>query len=155
MKIGVMFGDPTTTPGGMALPFHASVRIHLLGGKKLEKNGDQVGILVSAKTVKNKVAFPHRKAQFEIHFGKGIREHEQLFDLIRECEPLITDDNKKINASGTGAWKLFEVTDNTTGEVLITKKFHKAEFDQIMKNPEYSDYLNEYIDSVLSRKLGE
>jgi recombination protein RecA len=155
MKIGVMFGDPTTTPGGMALPFHASVRIHLLGGKKLEKNGDQVGILVSAKTVKNKVAFPHRKAQFEIHFGKGIREHEQLFDLIRECEPLITDDNKKINVSGTGAWKLLEVTDNATGEVLITKKFHKAEFDQIMKNPEYEKYVDEYIDSVLARKLGE
>ena len=80
-KIGVMYGDPTTTPGGKAIPFHATTRIKLGAGQPIKDGDDVIGINVSAKTIKNKVAPPFRKVDFEIHFGVGIKEHEQIFDV--------------------------------------------------------------------------
>ena len=60
-KVGVMYGDPTTTPGGKAIPFHSSVRIKLGAGQQIQyKIKTVVGIHVSAKTIKNKVAAPFR-----------------------------------------------------------------------------------------------
>ena len=150
-KIGVMFGDPTTTPGGMALPFHASTRIRLMGGAKIkDKDGEIVGIRVTAKTIKNKVAAPNRKAEFEIHFGKGLFEHEQIFDILRE-HPGLDKDGKHITVGGSGTWKKLEVTDKETGEVLVEKKFYKADFDEVMKNPDYADYINELLDDAMIR----
>ena len=110
-KIGVMYGDPTTTPGGKAIPFHSSVRIKLGAGQRIEnKNKEVIGIHVSAKTIKNKVAPPFRSVNFEIHFGKGIREHEQVFDVLRKFGPTIAA-GKQIEISGTGSWKTLVVTD--------------------------------------------
>ena len=72
-KIGVLYGDPTTTPGGKAIPFHSSVRIKLGAGQKIEnKEKEIIGIHVSAKTIKNKVAPPFRKVDFEIHLEKAL-----------------------------------------------------------------------------------
>ena len=151
-KIGVMFGDPTTTPGGMALPFHASTRVQLLGGSKIkDKEGEIVGIKVTAKTVKNKVAAPNRKVEFEIHFGKGLFEHEQCFDILRDHPPLVKD-GKKIDVSGSGTWKKLEVLDNATGEVLIEKKFYKADFGSIMNDPQYSEYVYQLLDHAMIRR---
>ena len=152
-KIGVMFGDPTTTPGGKAIPFHSSVRIKLGAGQRIQdKNKNVVGIHVSAKTIKNKVAAPFRDCQFEIHFGIGIKEHEQVFDVLRkhgEC----TFDGVTASITGTSSWKNFIVADQKTGEVKIEKKFYKADFNQLLKNPEYSPYLESMIEIAMTYKL--
>ena len=152
-KVGVMYGDPTTTPGGKAIPFHASTRIKLGAGQQIKDGDDVIGIHVSAKTIKNKVAPPFRKINFEIHFGVGIKEHEQIFDVLRKHGPE-TVDGKELTVSGTGSWKSFTVTDTKTGEVLIEKKFHKPKFDEIMNNPEYSGYIDSLLDVCMTKSFG-
>jgi recombination protein RecA len=151
-KIGVMYGDPTTTPGGKAIPFHSSVRIKLGAGRPIEnKDKEVIGINVSAKTIKNKVAPPFRTVKFQIHFGKGIFEHEELFDELRRLDPVIKD-GKEIDVSGTGAWKNFTVKDVKTGETIISKKFYKADFGEIVDNPEYKEYIDVLIENAFVRR---
>ena len=151
-KIGVMYGDPDTTPGGKAIPFHASTRIKLGAGQQIKDGDDVIGIHVSAKTIKNKVAPPFRKIDFEIHFGKGIKEHVQIFDVLRKHGPEVIN-GKEIGVAGTGSWKTFTVTDTVTGEVLVEKKFHKPAFNEVMNNPEYSGYIDSLLEVVMVKKM--
>lgn len=155
MKIGVMYGDPTTTPGGKSIPFHSSVRIKLGAGQPIKnKDGEIIGINVSAKTIKNKVAAPFRTCDFEIHFGKGIREHEQLFDELRKHGESKSN-GKLVSVTGTSTWKTLHVVDEKTGEVFVEKKFYKSDFDKILTNPEYKDYLEDLIEDAFVRKLSD
>ena len=84
-KIGVMFGNPETTTGGNALKFYASVRLDIRKVTTLKDGDTPIGNQVRVKVVKNKVAPPFRKAEFEITFGEGISRIGEMVDLGVEC----------------------------------------------------------------------
>lgn len=83
-KIGVMFGNPETTTGGNALKFYSSVRIDVRPGAAIKDGDDILGKLTKVKIVKNKVAPPFRKCEFNIMFGTGISRLDEIIDVAVE-----------------------------------------------------------------------
>ena len=165
-KVGVSFGDPTTTPGGLAVPYACSTRIQMSPGSQLKdsKTDTVYGIEVGAKLIKNKVGFPHRKVQFQIHFGKGIIEHENVFDVFREYSdkhektgvPVTVegiDTKERMYLAGSGAWKTFTIVDKD-GTLKDEQKFYKAEFgDKILNNPKYAKYMDAFFEQAFKMRV--
>ena len=85
-KVGIMFGNPETTPGGRALKFYASVRMEIRRSEPIKNGSDIIGNKVNVKVVKNKVAPPFRSAAIEIMYGEGISYIAELIDMCVEYD---------------------------------------------------------------------
>ena len=109
MKIGIMFGNPETTPGGMALKFYSSVRINLRRIAQIKQRDEIIGSRIKAKIVKNKVAAPFRTAEFDIYWNEGISKTADLintgleYGIIKKSGSWYQYETKKIGQGIQGA----------------------------------------------------
>jgi recombination protein RecA len=133
-KIGVMFGNPETTTGGNALKFYSSIRIDIRKAAQIKEGEDVVGNRVKVKVVKNKVAPPFRKAEFDVMYGEGISKVGEIIDLGVDLNIL-----KK-----SGSW--FSYGETRLGQGRDSVK------SLISDNPELMEELEQKIKEALGSK---
>ena len=125
-KIGVMYGNPETTPGGRALKYFASVRIDMRRIETLKNGSEMIGNRTRAKVIKNKVAPPFKEAEFDIIYGQGISKVGEIIDLAVKLELI----------DKAGAWF-------TVGDVRLQGRDNVREY--LEQNPEVMDKLEQEI----------
>ena len=152
-KVGVMYGNPETTPGGRALKFYSSVRIDIRKADAIKNGSDIVGNKVKVKVVKNKVAPPFKNVVLEIMYGEGVSYISELVDLCVEAGIL-----KK-----AGAWYSYEGEKVGQGkeaakEYIKTHPELKEELETRLKasmNPQVDDTLEMAIEEDEAKKTGK
>lgn len=133
-KVGIMFGNPETTPGGRALKFYSSVRLDVRRSESIKNGTDLVGNKVNIKVVKNKVAPPFKIAQVEMMYGQGISKNAEIIDLAVEHD--------LINKSGS--W--YSYNDEKIGQGKEAVKQY------LVNNPQLADSLEKTIREKISGK---
>ena len=124
-KVGVMFGNPETTPGGRALKFYSTVRLDVRRGEQIKVNGDVLGNKTIIKVVKNKVAPPFKTAEVEIMYGEGISKIGEVIDLAASMGII----------DKSGAWFSYKGEKIGQGKenVKLVLKNNKSLYDEISK----------------------
>ena len=130
-KIGVMYGNPETTPGGRALKFYASVRIEVRRGEQIKNGAEVIGNRTRCKVVKNKLAPPFKECEFDIMYGKGISRVGEVLDMAVDLDVI-----KK-----GGAWFSY-------GDIKIGQGRDNAK-DWLLANP---DVMEEVEKQILAKK---
>ena len=131
MKIGMVFGNPETTPGGLALKFYASVRINLTRTAQIKSGDEIIGNRVKVKVVKNKVAAPFRTAEFDIYYNEGISKSGDALraglttGLIKQSGSFFTFEGEKIG-QGTEAAKAYLKEHKEAMEKIKKLSFEQA-----------------------------
>ena len=135
-KLGVSFGDPWTTSGGKAIPFHASVRLRLKSIGQIKVKDSVVGIKTRVTVVKNRMGPPLRSIDYDIYFESGIDNYGGWLTIMKDFK-MVTQ---------AGAWYTYEDIDTDTGEVLDEVKFQSKDFmDKVLSNPEMQQRLYDRI----------
>ena len=131
-KLGVMFGDPWTTSGGKALPFHSSTRVRFKNaGQIKDTNKNTIGIKINGQVIKNRLGPPMRTVEFPLYFDKGIDDFGSWLTVMKEHKLL------KVG----GAWYTLQHCDLETGELIKEYKFLSKDFENLMlENSELKDY---------------
>ena len=133
-KVGVMFGNPETTPGGKALKFYSSVRLDVRKVDTIKNGQDVVGSRTRVKVVKNKVAPPFKTAEFDIVYGEGISLLGCLIDSAIECDVI----------EKSGSWFSYN------GDKIGQGKENVKAF--LTSHPEIADEINTQVREILSNK---
>jgi len=128
MKIGILFGNPETTPGGLALKFYSSVRLEIRRIGQIKKGDEIIGNRTLVKVVKNKVAPPFKTAEFDIKYGQGIDRSSEILDVAEKLKII----SRKGNTYFLGKQKLELGRDKTLSFLKEDKKISQKIEKEIM-----------------------
>ena len=149
-KVGIMFGNPETTPGGRALKFYSSVRLDVRRGEQIKVNGEVIGNKTVIKVVKNKVAPPFKTAEVEIMYGEGISKTGELvdlavsYDIIEKSGAWFSYKGEKIGQRKENVKLLLKNSPELAKE--IEEKVRKCLFEE--EAPREIEYENDEIETI-------
>ncbi|MBE6875496.1 MAG: recombinase RecA [Ruminococcus sp.] len=144
-KIGVLYGNPETTPGGRALKFYATVRMDVRKGEILKENGIPIGNRMKVKIVKNKVAPPFRECEFDNIYGKGISRTGEIMDLAVELDVIqksgswFSYNGQKLGQGRDNVKQMLADDENFRKEVEAKILEHMSELDMSSSNSTEED----------------
>ena len=140
-KVGVMFGNPETTPGGRALKFYSSIRLDIRKIENIKQEGEVIGNRARVKVIKNKVAPPFREAEFDIVYGKGISKEGNVLDLAVNLDLI----------EKSGSW--FSYNGNRIGQGRENVKQYLLENPKTME--ELEKKIRDNFNTAFEKSLGD